>query len=296
VMNIKSEKTLGYIYVLLAGIGFGFLGVFGRLAFRKGLSVGELLSWRFLFASVLLWILVFIFKRNFIFLPLKQIFISFALGSAGYAVFSTLYFMAIEGISVGLAALLLFTFPIFVSLGAHFFLNERMTRLQLKSLLLAMAGLIVLFSGPVFVNSMKSFAFALLAAITYAIYVLVSGRFQKGIAPISSSLYVISAAALTLILFHQPSISRLVSFSNSEYFIILGLATVCTIAPLTLFLAGLQKLSSSQASIVVMIEPVVAALASWLFLNENFTAIQCLGTALVLSALFLNGKKTDKIW
>lgn len=290
-MSSKNEGLIGFVYVLLAGLGFGFLGIFGRLGFQRGLSVGEILTWRFFSAAILLWVLLMIFKPKAIRLSLKQIFISMALGCFGYSLFSTLYFTAIQGISVSLAALLLFTFPIFVNVGAHFFLKERMVRMQVISLVLASIGIATLLWGPLFINTFTAVVYALLAAVSYSVYVLLSGRYQTGVPPISSSLYVISSAALTLYFFHRPSIERLVHFSTAEYLIIFGLSTLCTILPLTLFLAGLQRLSSSKASIVVMVEPVVAAIAAWVLLGEKLNLIQCTGAVLVLFALFLNTQK-----
>lgn len=280
----------GFIYVLLAGIGFGFLGIFARLAFQRGLDVGELLAWRFVFAAVLLWIGLLFYNPKLILIPFKELLISIALGCFGYAVFSTLYFMAIQGISVSLASLLLFTFPIFVSIGAHFFLKENMKPLQVFSLVLASFGIAILVWGPLFVRSYTAVFYALAAAVAYSIYVLVSSRYQKGVQPISSSLYVITSAAVTLCVFHGASLSRLKQYSSDSIFIILGLATVCTLAPLTFFLKGLQKLNSSQASVVVMIEPVVAAAAGWIILHERLSHIQIFGSVLVLVALILNMK------
>jgi len=281
-------QLVGFIYVVLAGIGFGFLGVFARLAFQRGVNVGELLTWRFAFAAAILWVALLFYKPRLVTLPLKQILISLALGSLGYSVFSTLYFMSIQGISVSLAALLLFTFPIFVNLGAHFFLKEKLKSLQILSLVLATIGISVLVWGPLFVNSIRYVFYALGAAVSYSIYVLVSGRYQKGVEPISSSLYVITAAAITLFIFHGPSVSHLVHFNSEQLLIILGLATICTVGPLTFFLTGLQKLSSSKASIVVMIEPVIAALAGWFVLHERLSQTQSLGAVLVAIALILN--------
>ncbi|MFZ3230584.1 MAG: DMT family transporter [Pseudobdellovibrio sp.] len=284
-------QIIGFIYVLLAGIGFGFLGIFARLAFQHGINVGELLVWRFVLASLILWISLLILKPRLVLLPIKQILISLALGCFGYSIFSTLYFMSIQGISVSLAALLLFTFPIFVNLGAHFFLNEKLKPLQLSSLILATLGITILVWGPLFVTSIKSVFYALAAAIAYSIYVLVSGKYQKGVQPLSSSLYVITSAAITLFLFHSPKIERILSFSSEEYLLIFGLATICTVAPLTFFLSGLQRLSSSKASIIVMVEPVVAAVAGWMVLHERLSSVQLVGAILVVIALVLNVKK-----
>lgn len=284
-------EWIGFIYILLAGIGFGFLGIFGRLGFQRGLSVGEILTWRFVFASILLWLGLLVFHRKLVRLSLRQILISTGLGVFGYSLFSTLYFMSIQGISISLAALLLFTFPIFVNLGNYFFYHEKMSGRQIFSLLLSMIGIISLVWGPLFINSMSAVIYALLAALSYAIYVLVSGRVQQGVAPFSSSLYVITSAAIALSLFHRPSVERFFNFSQSDYMIFFGLATICTVAPLTFFLAGLQRLSSSKASLVVMIEPVVAAVAAWALLDEKLSLVQIAGACFILFSLFLNAQK-----
>lgn len=282
------NRTLGLFYVLMAGVGFGFLGIFGRIAFQNGMTVGELLTWRFATAALLLWIGLFFFKPRLLLIPIKQILISCALGIGGYAVFSTFYFKSIEGISVPLAALLLFTFPIFVNLGAHFVLKHRMTKIQSLSLIMACLGLGILLWGPMFVNSKAAVLYGLGAAIVYAIYVLVSGQVQRNVPPLSSSLYVITAAAVTLFFYHQPNPERILSFSAVEITCIVGLATISTIGPLTFFLAGLQRLPSSQASIVVMVEPVVASIAAGYLLGERLTGFQLTGAAIVIGALVLN--------
>lgn len=286
----RSEK-LGLVYVLLAGVGFGFLGIFGRLAFANDLNVGELLTYRFMTAAALLWASLLLFKPRLIHLPAKQILISALLGSFGYAVFSTLYFMSIQGISVALAAILLFTFPLFVNLGSYFFLKETLSKNQWLSLALSFLGLIILVWGPLIVSSFHAVIYALLAAITYAAYVLLSGIWQRSVQPLSSSLYVISSAALALFIFHQPSLYRIADLNLLQFSIVLGIALISTIAPLTLFLAGLQRLTSSQASIVVMVEPVIAGLAAWVFLDESLSLNQLVGSALVLFSLKLATQK-----
>lgn len=288
------SRALGFFYVLMAGIGFGFLGIFGRFAFRNGMSVGELLTLRFLTASVLLALGLLLFKPQLLKLSLRQVLISSALGICGYAFFSTLYFKAIEGVSVPLAALLLFTFPIFVNLGAHFVLKERMTKKQILSLLLACLGLGILLWGPLVVNSNEAVFYGLGSAVVYAIYVLVSGRSQRNVPPLSSSLYVMSAAAITLFLFHRPDLNRIAALNINQITSIVGLAIFSTIGPLTFFLAGLQRLSSSQASILVMVEPVVAAFAAGILLGETLSKLQLVGAGVVIFALVLSALDKNK--
>ena len=292
---MNKNFIVGFLSVLLAGIGFGFLGIFGRLAFESGLSVGELLTARFSIAGILLLFSLFIYNRKLIFLPKKQILISFLLGFLGYAVFSTLYFTSIQGLSVSLAAMILFTFPIFVSLGSWIFLKHTLTKKQILSLIISTLGLVLLVWGPLFIKSLSSILFAFSAAITYSIYVIVSGQVQKNVHPISSSLYVILAAGLGLFVFHQPNLYKLMSLTSEQYFYILGLSIVCTILPISLFLFGLQKMKSSIASIIVTIEPVVAAVAAFFILNEKLEPHQYLGMIFVIIALLLTHDPAEVI-
>lgn len=287
---LKKMIALSFIEIILAGIGFGFLGIFGRLAFASGISVGELLVFRFCLAAILLWVGLFCIRRDLLKLSFSQIIISCLLGVAGYAVFSTMYFKAIQGVSVAIAAMLLFTFPIFVNVGAFLFLKEDMHRKQWVSLLLSIGGLILLLWGDMTVGKVSSIFWGLGAAITYSIYVLVSGKVQRHVHPLSSSLYVISAAAVALFIYHHPDLSRLRQFHWREFSYILGISTIGTIMPLTLFLSGMQKISSSKASIIVMIEPVTAAVAGWFILGEALATHQMIGAGIVLCGLVLNRK------
>jgi drug/metabolite transporter (DMT)-like permease len=281
---------IGILQVLGSGICFGFLGIFARFAYRHGFSVGDLLSYRFCIAAILLWLGVLVFNPPLVKLPWKQLLTSLLLGALGYALFSTFYFEAIKGVSVPLAAMLLFSFPLFVNLGAHFILKEKMSDGQVASLLIASLGLILLLWGDFSVEKISAVFFGLGAAVAYSIYVLVSGRLQQGVHALSSSLYIITAAAATLSLFHQPDFRHLFRLSSEDWLIIGGMATISTIAPLTLFLAGLQKMKSSKASILVMVEPVTAALAASLILHEAMTPLQLSGAGLVLVGMFIDAR------
>lgn len=287
-MKSFLQKYSGAISVFIAGIGFGFLGLFARLGLRQDLSVGELLCWRFMMASSLLWLYALAFNRSLIRLEKKQIFISAALGFLGYAVFSSLYFYSIKGVSIALAAILLFTFPIFVNLGAHFILKQFLKPRQWLALALSFVGVVILLWGDLKISSSAAILSGLGAALTYGIYVLVSGETQKNIKPLSSSLYVMTFATLGLMAIHQPDLNRWASFTSSHLGIFLGLAIICTIAPLTLFLSGLQKMRSSQASILVMVEPLTAAVLAWLVVDEPLSPMQLAGALLVFIGMYLS--------
>jgi drug/metabolite transporter (DMT)-like permease len=126
------------------------------------------------------------------------------------------------------------------------------------------------------------------SAITYAAYILFSARYQRNVKPISSSLYVITFAAIALACYHHPNLQFWKALSSYQWQVVFGIATLSTILPMTLILAGLQKLKSSQAALITMLEPVTAAIAAGLLLHENMSVLQIMGATLVITCLVLS--------
>jgi drug/metabolite transporter (DMT)-like permease len=126
------------------------------------------------------------------------------------------------------------------------------------------------------------------SGISYAIYVLLSGHLQKDVRPISSALYVITFGAIALSLFHQPPYGQIRSLTEVQTSSIIGLAVICTIIPLTLELAALQKLRSKEVALLMMIEPITAAIMGALIYHETLSLRQLVGALLIALALVIN--------
>lgn len=293
-MKQISPHLRGTIEISVASVGFGFLGVFGKIAFAHGLSVGELLSYRFLLAGLLLWIFMLLLRPSWIALTRKQILIASTLGVFGYGLFSTLYFWAIEGVSITLASLLLYTYPFWVNVFSHLFTKDKISRDEALCLVAGSAGLVMLLWGQIDVRNVLAIIAGLASGISYAIYVMVSGRYQKNVRAISSTLYVITAGALALILFHRPNLESIPQLTQVQLLCIAGLALVCTILPLTLELSALQKVKSSVVALIMMIEPITAAVLGAVIFGERLSGLQLLGAAIVLGALTVNTVRAGK--
>lgn len=293
-MKKLSPHTKGTIEIAIASMGFGFLGVFGKIAFQHGLSVGELLSYRFILAALLIWIFLLLFRPSWIGLSKKQILIASLLGIFGYGLFSTLYFWAVEGVSITLASLLLYTYPFWVNVFSHFFTKDKISRDEALCLIAGSVGLILLLWGQIDVRNVLSVIAGLASGISYAIYVMLSGRYQKNVRPISSTLYVITAGALALLVFHRPNLEALPQLTEIQLGCIAGLAIICTVMPLTLELSALQKVKSSVVALIMMIEPITAAILGAVIFGERLSGLQMLGAVVVFSALTVNTLRAGK--
>lgn len=293
-MPFKNPRLRGTIEISIASMGFGFLGVFGKWAFASGLQVGEFLSYRFTLAAALLWVVLLLFKPAWVKLSAKQIGVAALLGIFGYAFFSTLYFEAVDGLSVTLAALLLYTYPFWVNIFSHFFTHDKISKKEALCLVGASVGLILLLWGQIEVRNAWAVVAGLASAISYAVYVMLSGRLQQHVRPLTSALYVISFGALALSLFHGTSYSQVPSLTAHQVSTIIGIALICTVIPLTLELAALQKLRSKEVALLMMIEPITAALLGVLLFNESLSPRQLAGALLIAGSLVLNTLSRSK--
>jgi len=60
-----------------------------------------------------------------------------------------------------------------------------------------------------------------------------------------------------------------------------------TVVPYTLVLAGVEAIGAARAGLIGMIEPVAAAVAAWVVLDESMTAVQVVGGLVVLGGVAL---------
>jgi drug/metabolite transporter (DMT)-like permease len=128
--TFADRRIIGLVQIVTAAVGYGLLGIFGKRAYRTGMQPGELLALHFLLASAVLWSYILVAKRSALRITFRQAVNCAVLGVLGYALFSTLYFEALKGLSVSLTVLLLYTYPAIVMIGSWLLFKERVTRTQ----------------------------------------------------------------------------------------------------------------------------------------------------------------------
>ncbi|WP_408099178.1 EamA family transporter [Peredibacter sp. HCB2-198] len=294
-MKTVNQYLVGMIEASLTAFCFGLLGVFGKWAFDSGFTVGNLLSYRFLVASLVLWVVLLSFRRRLILQSPKQIFIFALLGIFGYGLMSVAYLYSIKGLSLTMASLILYTYPFWVSLFSCVFTKQRMTKQEFGSLVLAAFGLVLLLGGQIKVHEMNAAIAGIASAIIYALYIMVSGKLQNGVNPLVSSMYVITFGAVALLLYYQPPMNNVSAITSNHMMIIAGIAILSTVLPLTLELSALQKIKSTEFSLIMMLEPISAAIWGALIFNEKLEFQQIMGALIILAALILRLFKKEML-
>jgi drug/metabolite transporter (DMT)-like permease len=283
----------GALICLASAVAFGAMGIFGKLAYEEGATVGTLLAVRFVLAAALFWALVFATgaARHLRTLPGRDIGLALALGAVGYSAQAGAYFVALERLDASLLSLLLYTFPAMVTVAAIALGREQASRRTAGALVLASGGLFLVLAGagagaldPV------GTLLGITAAVVYTTYILTSAGVADRVGPVLLSALVCTGAATTLTIataiegdLHPGSLTA------TGFGWVAAIAVVSTVGAVGLFFAGLKRVGATTASILSTAEPVTTVVLAFLAFGESLSPVQLGGGALVLGAvLFLS--------
>ncbi len=290
----SRNHIVGIIEVALSGVCFGFLGVFGKWAYERGIRPAELLGFRFLTAAVLMGVGFKLFAPARLKISRKDFQMSVVLGMVS-ALFAGLFFATLQHLSVSLSVLLFYSYPLFVFLGSNFILRNAIQWRGWLILLLCFLGLALLLWGDLRIENQFGLALGLCSAAGYSVYILVSGQYLKSAASIwSLSFYILLISGLILTAAGFESIERWIEVWSKGWWILLSLALLCSVAAVTLFLSGLRKVTSAEASILSTTEPMTGVLLAAAFLGERLTLLQALGGLFLLISLALTSVSRKK--
>jgi drug/metabolite transporter (DMT)-like permease len=210
--------------------------------------------------------------------------------SGGLLTNNFLYFEAIHLTSVATALLLQYQAPVLLALYALLVERQRLSSRLTLSLVLTVAGcaLIVRVYDPsaVRLNFLGVLA-GLGTAFAFAFYILTSRAALRFMRPWTLVAYGYLAASLVWLPVVPPWRFAAAGFSLQTWGAFLAIATFGTVVPFGLFINGLRHLPPTQASILAMLEPVVATVAAYLILGEALLPLQALGGVLVLAGVVL---------
>jgi drug/metabolite transporter (DMT)-like permease len=273
----------GLLLCLLSAAGFGAMPIFGREAFATGLELAPMLSLRFLLAATMLWALIALRRRSLG--SLRGVALGAVLGLCGYSVQAGLYFGSIQRIDVGLASLILYTYPALVTVAAFALGRERATRRKLGALALASSGVALVVGGGTGTIDWVGAAMAFGCAIFYTGFILASERVAATTSALGFAASVATGAAVgfTVVALLTGGIHT----SGEGFMWIALIASLSTVLPIVLFMAGLARVGASTASIASTVEPVVTVALAWIVLGELLGPLQLVGGGLVLAAVVL---------
>ncbi len=286
-----SQEGKASVLIVLAGIGWGFLGLFYNMLAQAGCSAGQVSLIRMGGGCIFLGVYLGLFRRDlFVARSLKYLILFFAIGAGSLNFLNIFLFNAMRVSSVAVAAVLLYTAPLFVLGMSVLFFKERLTRRKVFSILLSVFGC-ALVSGIVGSqdNSISFLAFVLGmgASISYASYSILSRFAVEKYPPLTITFYSFLFCSLVMIPFADlPSLVQL-PFSWQLIGGMLALGLFSAALPYFLYSIALQYVYPSHAAVLATVEPIVAALTSFFILHEHLGSWQLLGMGCILGGVLL---------
>lgn len=292
VAPVPRSALLGGLAIAIGGaVLFSTKAVVAKLLYRYHIDAVTLIAFRMLFslpvfAAVAIWKM-----RTQPPLSVADRWRLVGLGLVGYYLSSYLDFLGLQYISVGLERLILFLTPTFVLLITAVFLKRRIHTAQWLALGLSYCGIVLVFvhdlgagAGSIVTGSLL----VLGSALAYAAYLLGTGEMVRRIGSLRLVAYamcVSSVACIAQFFILRPA-SMLVQ-PLQVYGLSLVNGIFCTIFPVFMTMAAVQRIGAATASQAGMIGPVSTLFLGWALLGEPITAVQLAGTGLVLAGIYL---------
>lgn len=190
------------------------------------------------------------------------------------------------------ATLLVNYAPIWVTLGGWWLFGDRIEKIFLAGLLLALSGatLIVGASFQMRLEQVWGDALALTASVSYAGYLLAVTRLRRDFSTAAIMSWSTAGCTVILLLVTVLTAETFLPLSLSGWLVLGGLALISHVAGQGLITYALAHLPAAFSSVTLLLQPVLAALFAWVLLVEPIGPWQLGGGLLVLAGIFLARK------
>ena len=297
-------KHRGELYLFLGALTFSVNGIVSTVVLEH-MSAFRLAQIRAISAFVILTLFALLFRRELLKFHRRDIPIAIAYGIIGFALVNVGYFLGIErGLPLGLVLVLEFTAPIWIALWIKYVRKGFVAQDMWVAIALSLLGLLLvtkIWDG--FTFDLLGLVGALGSAFALTGYFLIGEKFGTDRHPMSSTIVGLGVAgafwAIVLPFWNFPTSvftakmdihGFLAGHLFPGWLLLLWVVVMGTIVPYLFVISGLRLLSASKSSVIGMLEPVLAGIFAWIWLNQSWDAIQLLGASIVLIGIYLADK------
>lgn len=279
-----SGDRLGLLAVALAAAGWASAAIVARGLFEAGVPPLELAGARAVIAAVGLTLL----GRRTRSAPAGGWRLLVPLGLC-IALVNAAYYLAIERLAVAVAIILQYTAPALVVAWAAVGRRRWPSREIVVALVLAITGVALVsgLTGGAGRLDPLGIAFGLASAVLFALYTVLSehaGGIHGAIGAMRGA-FIVAAIFWIVVLAPGGFPAQLGAPGRLAAVLFVGIAG--TLAPFLLYVWGIRRVRAERATIAATLEPVLAALAAWVWLGQSLGVVQMAGGALVLVGVLL---------
>ena len=304
-MADHSRKT-GYFMVLLAGCLWGTIGLFSTALNSCGVDSETVAFLRLAVGTlVLIPVLLLVGGTKLFKIDAKGLVIAMAFGILGQALFNISYAEAIELIGMSVAAVLLYTSPVFVTIMSAVFFHEKIGYKKTIALVVNIVGCVLTVTGGHFNLSGLSL-FGIIAGIAsgffYASMTIISTAGLKKYSPLSILFYGLLFGTLGVAAIGHPWQHLASVWNGPAMLIALGYGIIPTLCSYCFYMRGLQcDLETSKVPVIASVETIVASIIGIFVLHESAEIVKVLGimvvfTSIIIMSMPAPARRTRRLW
>jgi len=290
-----SQRRAGLWIAAVAAILFSAKAIIAKLMYGHGVDAVTLIALRMLMAGPIFAVIALIetrrARRRGDYLSRADIARIVVLGLLGYYLSSFLDFWGLQYVSASLERLILFLNPTLVLLIGVLFLHQRVSRAQLFALALSYLGIVLVFVENLSSEGSqvaKGSLLVFLAALSYALYLLLSGELVARVGSLRLVAYAMCVSTLACLIqfFALRAPATLLQPAPVLWLSALN-ALFATVLPVYLTMVAISRVGAAATSQMAVIGPVSLVFFGWWILDEKITPLQLLGTSIVLCGVMV---------
>ena len=290
-------KKINYYLIILAGLLWGTIVTSGQFFSNLGFSLFEIPIYMFSFLSVILIAYFILTKKHIPETKIIPFFILYGLIGALLQLFQ--YGGIILGIPVAIVALLIYTQPIWSTIFGKIAFKEKIIKIEIISLIIAIIGVVIItepWKAEFIANILGIFS-ALMAGIFLSLFIIYGKKSRiKKQHYITTSFGYFFFSVLWLIFFvviisvfvqiPKFNVMNLNNLTNYWYYI-LFFGLIAFLIPHTIFYKGIKNVEASDAGIILLLEPISAAVYAFFLFSQPLTTNIIIGAFLILISDYL---------
>jgi drug/metabolite transporter (DMT)-like permease len=293
--KILISKYKPHLFSIITIFFFSTIEVVGKLIGAE-ISAYAITAWRFLIGGVLLLPLAIRETRQS-----KQCFTIKELGGFGMAgILNVCLSMLFLQLSIfygraNLSAVIISSNPLFVMIFAYLLLKEKITRLQVFSLLLGLIGLLlfIVAEGEALRQSLNlelGVVFGLSAALTFALSTVYSKRLIFRHGNIVALCFVFLSGSLALFIYGGLNNEQMLFDLSGRNLLMIGyLGLFVTGIAYLFYFAAIRVIGAAKASMYFLLKPAIACTLAWLIRGETLKLTQVIAIILIMLSLSREG-------
>jgi drug/metabolite transporter (DMT)-like permease len=276
--------------ITLVSILFGSLGILQKWSFAYGIQPDTLIAMRVLISSSTLFIFLMLFRRGSLRVRRRDIPPLLVLGLVGVAFERVSYSYAVYLTTATIAAILYYTYPVFVTIIASFKLKEKITYREGIAIALAFVGVALVvkaYDPTAFSGDLLGIFFGLGASVGFVVYFLLTQKLRTRYAAWTLTAYGDGIGAVSLLPAVYVSLPQMAYYPWQLWVLIFAIAWILSLFAYVVYSYALKEVEASKGSVLSVLEPLSAAVYSAVLLGELLQPLQILGVGLALTGVIL---------